>query len=247
MRLKLARYKPLKGFYTDMQSTSRKSLTSQVLAFASTIAALALLIMASGCQSQSAQTNAQPLPAAQPVVATTPPPPPAPAAMPSHEHIHGIASATVITIHGKIIAVDRAKKTVTVEAPDGKQIPIHVYNPYNLKQAKVGDRFVAKFYEIITIVKQKPNTSIPSISVDQGIVTAEPGQPAGTAFGRSIRVVTTVDAINHVERTIVIKGPSGAEETVKVNHPFSLKHIKVGDQIVITLTDVVAVSLKPEA
>jgi hypothetical protein len=224
----------------------------RAFAFAGTFVFLALLVTTSACHSQSAQTNAQPLPPAQPIVAAGPTGPavapelPAPTAMPSHEHIRGIASATVITIHGKIVAVDRSKKLVTIEGPNGKEIPIHVHNPYNLQQAKVGDRFVAKFYEIITILKQKPDTSIPSVSVDEGIVTAEPGQPAGAAFGRSIRVVTTVDAINHAERTIVIKGPSGAEETVKVNHPFSLKHIKVGDQIVMTLTDVVAVSLKPE-
>jgi hypothetical protein len=222
----------------------------RILAFASTIAALALLTMASACHSQSAQSNAQPLPPAQPIVAATQTPtpaaPPYATAMPSHEHIHGIASATVITVHGKVVAVDRPKKMVTLEGPGGKQITIHVYNPYNLKQAKVGDRFVAKFYEIITIVRQKPDPSIPAVSVAQGIVTAEPGQPAGSAFGQSIRLVATVDAVNHAERTVVIKGPDGAEETVKVNHPFSLKHVKAGDQIVMTLTNVVAVSLKPE-
>jgi hypothetical protein len=164
----------------------------------------------------------------------------------SHEHVHGIASATVITIHGKVISVDRAKKQVTLEGPSGKQVTVHVYNPYNLKHAQAGQRFVAKFYEIITIVRQRPDSSIPPVSVAQGIVTAEPGQTPGTAVGRAIRVVTTVDAINLAERTIVIKGPDGAEETVKVNHPFGLKHLKVGDQIVITLTDVVAVELKPE-
>jgi hypothetical protein len=235
-----------------MLFNSAESSLRRALAFASTIAALALLLTASACHNQSAQTNAQPLPPAQPIVAAaqTPTPsaqPPSAMAMPSHEHIHGIASATVITIHGKVVAVDRPKKMVTLEGPGGKQVTVHVYNPYNLKQAKVGDRFVAKFYEIITIVRQKPNPSIPAVSVDQGIVTAEPGQPAGAAFGRSIRVVATVDAVNHAERTIVIKGPDGAEETVKVNHPFSLKHVKVGDQIVMTLTNVIAVSLKPEA
>jgi len=238
---------------TTMLSNSQKSPIRRALAFTGSVTALALLLMASACHSQSAQTNASPLPPAQPVAAATPAPAPAAspssaeAATPSHEHIHGLASATVITLHGKVVAVDRPKKTVTLEGPNGKLVTVHVYNHYNLEQAKVGDRFVAKFYEIITILRQKPDTSIPSVSVDQGIVTAEPGQPAGAAFGRSIRVVATIDAINHAERTVVIKGPDGAEETVKVNHPFSLKHVKVGDQIVMTLTNVVAISLKPEA
>ena len=69
---------------------------------------------------------------------------------------------------------------------------------------------------------------------------------ARTAVGRAIRLVATIEAVNHAERTVVIKGPDGAEETVKVSHHDSLKHLKVGDQIVITLTNVVAVELKPE-
>jgi hypothetical protein len=229
-----------------------KSTIRRVLTVTGTLATLAMLVMASACHSNSAQTNAQPLAPAQPVVVAPPPsspvaaPPPSAMAMPSKEHLAGIGTASVITIHGKVVSVDRPKKQVTLEGPNGKQITVHVYNPYNLAHAKAGDRFVAKFYEIITIVKQKPDPSIPPVSVAEGIVTAEPGQTPGSAFGRSIRVVATVDAVNHTKHTLVIKGPDGAEETVKVNHPFSLKHVHVGDQIVMTLTDVVAVSLKPE-
>ncbi|HEX4210986.1 MAG TPA: hypothetical protein VHY56_11370, partial [Candidatus Binataceae bacterium] len=147
---------------------SEKSPTRRKLTFIGTLASLAMLIAVSGCHRQSAQANAQPLPPAQPIVAATPPPAPAarqPAelAAPSREHIHGIASATVITIHGKIVAVDRPKKLVTLEGPSGKPVTVHVYNPYNLSQAKVGERFVAKFYEIITIVRQKPDPSIPPV------------------------------------------------------------------------------------
>jgi hypothetical protein len=207
-----------------------------------------MILAVAACSHKSAQTNAAPLaPVAPPPVAmATPAPTPAAPMMGSHEHIRGIASATVITIHGKVVSVNRAKKQVTLEGPGGKQVTVHVYNLYNLEHAKVGQRFVAKFYEIITIVKQKPDPSMPPVSVAQGIVTAEPGQTPGSAVGRAIRLVATIEAVNHAERTVVIKGPDGADETVKVSRHDSLKHLKVGDQIVLTLTDVVAVELKPD-
>ncbi|MGA2410856.1 MAG: hypothetical protein ABSG46_10780, partial [Candidatus Binataceae bacterium] len=141
----------------------------------------------------------------------------------------------------------RPHKLVTLEGPNGKQVTIHVRNPYNLAHAHVGERFIARFYEIVTVVKTKPDPSIPAVSFAQGIVTAEPGQKPGAAFVRQLQVVATVDAVNKAERTIVIKGPDGAEETVKAHHSSDLKHIKVGDQIVITLTDAVAITFKKEA
>src|SRR5258708_17348255 len=44
--------------------------------------------------------------------AATPPSPVAP--IPSTEHLAGIGSATVLTVHGKIVSVDRANKLVTL-------------------------------------------------------------------------------------------------------------------------------------
>jgi hypothetical protein len=228
-----------------MPSTSNLSPLRLALGLPTLLMVLAI----AACSHQSAQSNAAPLaPVAPPPVAMASPAPAPVVPMPqgSHEHVHGIGSATVITIHGKIVAVNRAKKQVTLEAPNGKQITVHVYNPYNLKHAEPGQHFVAKFYEIITIVRQKPNPSMPPVSVAQGLVTAEPGDNPGSAFGRTIQVVTTVTAVNQAEHTIVIKGPDGSEETVKAAHHTGLRHVKVGDQVVITLTDVVAVELKPE-
>jgi hypothetical protein len=164
--------------------------------------------------------------------------------MPSHEHLAGIGSATVITIHGKIVSVDRAKKLVTLAGPGGKEITLHVRNEYNLAAANPGDPFVAKFYEIVTVRKERPGESIPPITLAEGIVSAEPGQIPGAAMGHSVQVVATI-AAKH-EKTVDLEGPDGTIETVNVTNPSNLKHLQVGDEIVITLTRVVAISLARE-
>jgi hypothetical protein len=48
------------------------------------------------------------------------------------------------------------------------------------------------------------------------------------------------------KKTVDLKGPDGAVETVKVANPANLKHVKVGNDIVVTLTKVMAVSLDRE-
>jgi hypothetical protein len=236
------------------------------LAILAALFSIGLVSACSGAQTSrpnAAQNNAGTLPATQapatsaagsagpnnnaPAQVAATPSLPAPVASPGQEHLAGIGSATVVTIHGKIVSVNRPKKLVTLEGPRGKQLTLHVYNPYNLAEAKAGEPFVAKFYEIVTIVKKKPGTPIPAASLAEGIVSAVPGQTPGAAFGTQLQVVATIEAIDEDKKTVALKGPDGVVETVKVANPANLKHVKVGDQIVITLSNVVAITLEQES
>jgi len=196
---------------------------------------------------ESATANAAPSPSTSPSAQPVPASSMLPAAPePSHEHLAGIGSATVVTIHGKITAVDRAKKLVTLEGPSGKKVTLEVKNPYNLKAAKPGEPFVARFYEIVTIRKKMPGEVIPAVALDEGIVSAVPGQTPGAAVGSIIQVVATIVAINKNKKTVDLQGPDGVVETVNVANPANLRHVKVGNEIVVTLTKVTAISLDKE-
>ncbi len=192
---------------------------------------------------QNSSVAANPAPAPS-VVA---PPASAMSTAPTGEHLVGSGSETVITIHGKIAAVNRAKKQVTLEGPNGKKVTIHVYNPYNLAAAKPGAPFVAKFYEIVTIQKTKPGVVTPSASVANGIVSAAPGQTPGGAVASGVQLVVTIDSIDKEKGTVSVKGADGKVETVSVANPKDLKHLKVGDGIIVTLWNVVAIALEKES
>jgi hypothetical protein len=195
----------------------------------------------------SAQTGAAPYPvassgnSAQTVAA-----PPTVTPIPSTEHLAGIGSATVVTVHGKILSVDRDNKLVTLVGPRGKQVTLHVNNPYNLAAAKQGELFVARFYEIITVRKEQPGESIPPASLLEGIASAAPGQVPGAVVGKTTQLVARITAINKKKKTVDLKGPDGVVETVKVANPANLKQVKVGDDIVVTLSSVIAISLAQE-
>ena len=119
-------------------------------------------------------------------------------------------------------------------------------NPYNLEAAKPGEPFVARFYEIVTIRKKRPGETIPAVALDGGIVSAAPGQTPGAAVGSTVQVVATIVAINKEKKTVDLQGPDGVVETVNVANPANLRHVKVGNDIVITLTKVTAISLDKE-
>jgi hypothetical protein len=170
-----------------------------------------------------------------------------PAASSAQEHLVGIGSETVVTIHGKVVSVNRSKKLVTLEGPNGKQVTLQVYNPYNLAAAKAGEPFVAKFYEIVTIRKLMPGESLPPASLAEGIISAAPGQTPSAAVGTRVQLIVTVDAIHKNKKTITVQGPDGSAETVSVANPTNLKYMKVGEKIVITLSKVVAIALETES
>lgn len=157
------------------------------------------------------------------------------------------SSVTSVTAHGKIVEVNKAKKLVTIEGTGGRRLYLKVENPSNLDAAKVGESVVAHFYEVVTIRKKKPGETVPSASLKEGIATAQPGQVPGAVAGQQARVLVTVDAIDEANGTVSVKGPDGTVEKVKARDPRNLKHLKVGDELVVTLARAVAISLEKES
>ena len=166
---------------------------------------------------------------------------------PAQGNVAAVGAASVIVVHGQIVAVDQSNKTVTLHADNGKQVTVHAYNPYNLAAVKPGERFVAKFYEIATINTLPAGQSPPSPSLTEGIVSAAPGLTPGAAFGRQLQFAVTVAAINNKDKAISIKDPDGVVEVVNVANPETLDQVQVGEHIVVTLTDAVAIALDKEA
>jgi len=173
--------------------------------------------------------------------------PASPAASSTESASPGVRAATVIVVHGKIVAIDKAKKSVTLEGPEGRQVALKVNNPHNLEAVKVGDPVVARFTEIVTIRKKKPGENLPSASVSGGIVTAKPGEPPGAAAAQQLTVVFGVVDVDRAQGLVTIKGPDGSVETVKAQNPKNLDQLKSGDELVVTSTKAAAISVEKES
>jgi hypothetical protein len=169
-----------------------------------------------------------------------------PEALPTPANAEGASYGTVLTIHGKIVGVNRLKKQVTLEGPEGRKVTLNVMNPYNLQAAKVGEPFLARYYEIITIRKKKPGENVQSATLATGISTAKPGGVPGATREVQARLLVTVDAIDSAKGTVTVKAEDGSTQTVKARNPQNLKRLKVGDELVIGIYRAVAISLEKE-
>jgi hypothetical protein len=161
--------------------------------------------------------------------------------------VEAVRSITVITVHGKIAEVDKAKKQVVLEGPEGRKVTLAVNNPYNLNAAKVGAPVVTRFYEVVTIRKKRPGEVVPSASLKEGVATAKLGGLPGAVGEQQASVLVSVAAIDEANGTVTIKAPDGTVEKVKARDPKNLKQLKIGDDLVVTLDRAIAISLDKES
>ena len=157
-----------------------------------------------------------------------------------------IRAATVLTIHGKITAVDKSQKLVTVQVPAGQQYTLKVDNPYNLGAVAVGTGVIVRYYEVVSVRRKKAGESLPSLSVNGGVVTAKPGAAPGAVAEEHLKAVVSVVQVDETNGTVTIKGSDGSVETVKAKDRKVLSHLKAGDDLVISASRATAISLEKE-
>jgi len=165
---------------------------------------------------------------------------------PNATPVVGIGAETVITLHGKIVAVDPANKLVTLQGPSGKNVSLTVNNPNSLASLKAGDRYVAQFTESISVIGKGPSDTPPVATLAAGLWTAVPGQIPGAAAARQAQIVVVVAAIDAADQRVTLRAPDGSTENIHVTNPAALQGVQVGDQIAITLTQSVVIALDPE-
>jgi hypothetical protein len=95
----------------------------------------------------------------------------------------------------------------------------------------------------VHVRRKRPGELLPAVSIKEGISTATPGQTPGGVVHSKRKVVLTVTAIDAKDGTVTVKDPDGTEETVKVRNSKYLRHINVGDDLVVSVRQAVAITL----
>ena len=141
-------------------------------------------------------------------------------------------------------AIDLNTRIVTLKGPKGEVRDIKVgEEAVNLPQVKVGDLVTVKYYESLAIEVIKPGT-VSGAGEKSAIVKAKPGEMPGGMAARQSTVTATVTAIDKKKGTISLKGPEGKTVVAKAEDPKNLDKVKVGDELMITYTEALAISVE---
>lgn len=158
--------------------------------------------------------------------------------------------SVLVTIEAKVEALDRAKREVTLKGPLGNMATFTVdQRVQRFSEVKVGDLVRAEYYlsvaaELRTPTPEEEKTPI---KVLDAAGKAPPGTAPAAGGLRRLKVVTTVEGLDRPTETITVKGPLGNLFTARVADPANLTKLKIGDKIVLTLTEALAISLEKVA
>jgi len=155
-----------------------------------------------------------------------------------------VVKERVVTKTSMVEAIDLQNRVVTLKDKDGNVWDLKVgERAKNLPQVKVGDQVVVKFYESIVVELAKPGSQL-EVSTSESVSAAKTGAKPAGKVEKKVTVVANIETIDPRKTFVILKGPEGRTVKVKVREPKNLENVKVGDQVRITYTEALAISVK---
>jgi hypothetical protein len=171
-------------------------------------------------------------------------------ALGAEEHGHGTMGredSVLVSITASVEAIDPAKREVTLKGPLGNTATFVVdQRVKRFDEIKVGDFVPAEYYIAVAGELRKPTADEEKhpIQVLEGAAKAPPGTSPAAGGLRRMKVVATIEGLDRPTQTATLKGPMGNYFTVRVADPARLTQAHIGDKVVVTFTEALAISLE---
>lgn len=151
-----------------------------------------------------------------------------------------------VQISALVVSIDKATRTVTLKGPKGNVVDVVAGDEVrNFDQIKVGDFVVVRYAQSLTLELRKVKGAVGDVTVREGAARAKPGEQPGAVGAREVTAIATVTAVDPKKSTITLKGPRGNVVVLDVQNPDQFKVVKKGDQVEVTYTEALALSVEP--
>jgi hypothetical protein len=149
-----------------------------------------------------------------------------------------------ITISAVVEAIDHETRVVTVRKPDGDAVTFTASDEArNLDQVEVGDVLIAEYIESVSIEVMANESMEAGAAEVSAMARTKKGEMPGFAAMDATVVTATVEEINLEMNTFKLKGPDGTVNEYVARNPENLKRAVVGDLVVITVTETLAITV----
>jgi len=161
---------------------------------------------------------------------------------------------SVEEVSAAVEAVDIERRMVTLRGPQGNTFAVQVAPTVrNLAQVKVGDRVVARYYEALAAELRRRGdgsgeTDAPVI--EAGIGRAADGAKPARVVGTQSRQTVRITNVNNNSHVVSFYGADGLARSLPVRTPQGrefISKLKVGDEVEVTYTEAVAISVEPSS
>jgi Cu/Ag efflux protein CusF len=144
-----------------------------------------------------------------------------------------------------IVAIDSTNRIVTVKDKSGEVDSIYAGpEVQRFSELKVGDKVTFKYYESVVYQIRKPGATPPPAATGDAAIVRNTGSKPGATISKQMTATVTVTAIDIKVPSVTIKMGDGSITSFKVEDKKALNGVKVGDQVQITYTQALAISVK---
>ncbi|HZF25714.1 MAG TPA: hypothetical protein VEZ88_05595 [Steroidobacteraceae bacterium] len=161
----------------------------------------------------------------------------------------GVKVEDAIKVTARIEAVDVANRLITVRDPDGNLVELEVSPEVrNLAQVHVGDNMNVVYYQSLGAEFKQPGTGVKGVEQEAVAGRATQGEKPAGGVGQQTRATVKIDSVDAATNTVKFTGPKGVQRTVAVKDPKAqafIKQLKPGDDVELTYTEAVAISVDP--
>ena len=153
-------------------------------------------------------------------------------------------TSTTSRVTAVVEAINHETREVTVKKSDGEIVTFTASEEArNLDQVAVGDIVNAEYVQTMSVEVIANEGHEPTAAGVAVLGRTEKGDMPGMEAMNSQIVTATVEEINIEANTFKLKGPDGEINEFTARNPENLKRASVGDLVVITITDSVAVAV----
>lgn len=161
-----------------------------------------------------------------------------------------ISATQAMKLTAEVVAIDRDNRTVTLQGPEGGQRTIAVgEDAQRLDEVELGDTVLVEFLQHLSIEVVAADGARPGHGTMSAVARAPESEQPGMIATETEISMARVHEINVEQNTFKLDwGEDGIKEYT-ARDPENLKRAAVGDMVVVTYTEALALQLQevPEA
>ena len=163
-----------------------------------------------------------------------------------------VRSESIETLRGTVEGVDNDSRTIVLRNPVGDAVPVSIDpSVRNFAQVRVGDLVLVRYYSALAAELRRRGdgsgeTDAPTTT--GGLALAPEGARPGGVIGKQMHQTVRITAVNNRNHVVTFYGSDGISRSYPVRTPQGrefIRKLKVGDEVDVTLTEAVAISVEP--
>jgi Cu/Ag efflux protein CusF len=155
-----------------------------------------------------------------------------------------VTRGAVVETTAEIVAIDGDARLITLEDEDGFIEEIYAGPEVKrFNELKVGDKVTFRYYESLVSHIRKPGDPAPTSSGQPTLVRGTGPKPSGT-LSQQVTATVTITEMDANVPSVTVKDEDGRTLSFKIVDKKNLEGVKVGDQVDITYTAAVMITVK---